>query len=790
MKKKLLLSLAALMALPAILLAATGDMDNYLPSNWGGWKNLTYGVTNAEYYSFKPLPMEVKVEGNIIHTMWMEWAKSDDGTYALYYRRSADLGDTWEPAQLIATNNGDWNGNGSVAGNNSKVMAVEGQNVYFAVPYWRKDNTEDYRLRLVRSTDGGKTFTTKDIMANGKGMNQYCYSYQYPHIAVEGQTVVVAVQETWYNDYFLRVLTSYDGGETFTDVLDKTTQTPQDLQVSGRHWAVMAFKSSGSSTDRWSNVYLFTSTNGITMEKQNIGYVSGDGKTYATIETLHGPSYAYHPQMVMQGDIIDVMFIGSLSDGSEGNPAPGYDFKHVIHRRSTDGGVTWGEPQYLPESTGEHGTIAAKGDNVYVLAARNGLHGIYHSHDGGKTWAWQERCVWDAGTNRRDWWNASSAYQLYIAPDDATGQHVYLTGQRALLVESKDGFRTVSRNFCMGNDAWNYNKSANYALTVQLDQKGREHWFMSFTPPYKPFDKYFWNIVYRRDEPVAATGSTNMALDMTEELGVEGDRAQHQVIIPMSESLHAIKEATTVECWIRVDSIHRFQVASLTHNSVSHSGSIYEGGWYIGVHNDGSGWHSFTAGICTELSQEGKGKDIWDRWRYQITDTGMWHHVAITYDSKEEKDNFRLYCDGVLLGTATEKGDILQGNDPIVIGRVGGGTNHGLVDNFAVWNRALSQEEIRQHIYNAPTGKEEGCRLLLTFDGSLKDQSDYHNDAIPLEYPKMVAYDGIRPPHPEFIAAKDVTGKKVSLTDMTQDGLRSLCDRCGFRTLEIWSSLE
>ncbi len=27
-------------------------------------------------------------------------------------------------------------------------------------------------------------------------------------------------------------------------------------------------------------------------------------------------------------------------------------------------------------------------------------------------------------------------------------------------------------------------------------------------------------------------------------------------------------------------------------------------------------------------------------------------------------------------------------------------------------------------------------------------------------------------------------------TDMTQDSLRSLCERCGFRTLEIWSSLE
>jgi hypothetical protein len=216
---------------------------------------------------------------------------------------------------------------------------------------------------------------------------------------------------------------------------------------------------------------------------------------------------------------------------------------------------------------------------------------------------------------------------------------------------------------------------------------------------------------------------------------------------------------------------YSFEIANVTNNTTSHDGSTYRGGWYIkaNVKSDG---YSFYAGLSTELSVNEKGKEVGDFWRYQIKDKGYWHHVALTYDSKQEKDNIRFYLDGALISTATESGKISMGNNPIVIGRTSTSADKlkAKVDNFAIWSRALTQEEIQAHIYNAPDGKDSDCRLLLTFDGSLQDQSQYHNDPAPLMEATIVEHDGIRPPHPEFTMTKEMNGQKVYVNDVTKDG--------------------
>ncbi|MCR4603181.1 MAG: hypothetical protein K5683_06590, partial [Prevotella sp.] len=478
-----------------------------------------------------------------------------------------------------------------------------------------------------------------------------------------------------------------------------------------------------------------------------------------------------HPQMVQQGDVIDLIYVGSLSDGNEGDPDPGYDKNHTLHRRSTDGGKTWSEARYLPESNGSHGTIAAKGDNVYVYTTCKGKHALYHSHDGGKTWEVQQQSVlWD----RDDMWNARDSYQLYIAPDDASGQHVFLTGARAYLAESKDGFRNLCRNFVRGSEVWWWDGGScilNNSLIVQLDSQGKEHWFMWYRPLHQD-NKYFWTVCHRIHEPEPNTGSTNMALDITNPRNEYSQtEASHQVIVPMTTSLHEIRKAITVECWVRPDTVATFQIASLTHDKENSEGSIFNGGWYIATdlsYSEGN-FLTFKAGITTD--EMGNGLQLWDRDRYRIMkeDLGMWHHVAITYDADVKANNFCLYVDGVLCGMTTQKGEIMQGDNPIVIGAASS-LGKALVDNFVVWDRALTQDELRKHIYQAPTGKEQGCRLMLTFDSSLQDQSSYHNDGMAMKELTLRKHDGIRPPHPEFIAAKDMTGKIVTLTDATEDG--------------------
>lgn len=749
---------------------AAGDMTKHLPANWGGWQNLSCSVNDTTYYTSDLLPMQAAVSGQTLHVFWPDWKPNAQGEACIYYRRSADAGRTWEDARAVVKAKNvsmvDINYAGGSFGSNSKWYAVEGPNVHL-LTIVKSDDEQNSELLYTYSHDGGQTFQQRILAKGSEGDGHY--NYGRPHVVVDGQTLVIAFQRAQYNNsnYKTRVLTSFDGGATFTDKEIDMTQTLADVQVSGRRWAVLGSDSYWYSNMWWGNVYYSTSTDGgETISTQNIAPILKDDKSWCELNYMsgfNGSSFNYHPQMTLEGDVVNIIFKGCI-DKEEENPEYNGSRAHTVFRRSIDGGKTWTEAMYLPGTTGTTGAIAAKGQHIYVLQNPNGPK-IWYSHDGGKTWDIQERCYWPG---RYDGYG--NFYELYIAPDDPTGQHVYLTGVRALLVESKDGFRSVHRNFAIGTESWDYKNWNNQSLTLLMDSEGTEHWLMNYSSPYKPFESYFWNIVYRRNDRPAATTGKEMALDISKVEGQKIDRPMTNLTIPMTPSLMETQEATTVECWVRVDQGNSFKIASMTNDLPNYEGGL-RGGWYIKVGSDYSDYFSFEGGVSTDLSVDGTGKTVWDRWRYQIKEWGLWHHVALTYDSKVEKDNVRLYADGILMGTATERGKLRIGNNPIVIGRDNNYSGpRGLVDNFAIYSRALTQEEIQQHIYDKPNANDKDCRLLLTFDGSMQDQSQYHNDPAPLMDANLVEHDGIRPPHPEFTLTKNLQGQKVYGNDVTPDG--------------------
>ena len=108
--------------------------------------------------------------------------------------------------------------------------------------------------------------------------------------------------------------------------------------------------------------------------------------------------------------------------------------------------------------------------------------------------------------------------------------------------------------------------------------------------------------------------------------------------------------------------------------------------------------------------------------------------MAFTYDSNVAQDNARVYMDGQLAAKGTAQGLIRQGKNPISLGRKQYYVSKGLLDNFAIWSRALTADEIKAHANSpqAPDASSSDCRLLLTFDGTLKDQSQYGNDGVAL----------------------------------------------------------
>lgn len=75
--------------------------------------------------------------------------------------------------------------------------------------------------------------------------------------------------------------------------------------------------------------------------------------------------------------------------------------------------------------------------------------------------------------------------------------------------------------------------------------------------------------------------------------------------------------------------------------------------------------------------------------------TGSWHHVVGTYD----KQNVKLYVDGVLIGSDPYTADVAYSTEPVVIGN-GSSTNlfgwNGSIDDVAIFSRALTAAEILQ----------------------------------------------------------------------------------------------
>ena len=753
--KRLLIKLA-LLAVPMLAAAQTADnLKQSLPSEWGGWQNLTYGVTDINTLTNKLFPMEVETSGKTIHLLWQENGKDADGLYRMYYRRSTDLGRTWEQAQLISTSPD------KLYVENNHLMTVSGSNVYIFCPSVRAN---DNHLRFARSTDGGASFTTIDLEQFGKGSVTQNLSQYY--VASNGQTVAFASRHTdGTGRKELRTYTSTDGGQNFQLLKWQLEGYPfgerrtypayqqiADFQVEDGKWTMVCWDD-----DKGAKIVLNSSSDGgKTLVTQNVTQ-QGTGR-YNYWSNMPG----YRPQMLVQGNTIDLIYHGKLNDG---------DSEKIVYQRSTDGGQTWGEPQYLPDSREGTMTIAGKGDNLYVLGnIFSGSHDYYghdvlvrtlwYSHDGGKTWQQQRQ-----GLETFSLGNA--AFRFTIVPDDPTGKHVLLTGEQGFYLESKDGFSTVCRNFRVGEQSWVRKDWNNQALTVLYDNDGTEHWFMQYSQLNGGVgDPNYWNICHRRVErPEAATSNKEMAYHLTR-------TTYNDIIIPMSPSIEATSEAITVEAWVRFDAASgTIQLASLNNSSSSLGGSTGSG-WNLNLYYQSGGATpgGFAFDGCVH-PEKSNGAGLFTPWRYLVREMGQWHHVAMTYDSNVKENNVHLYIDGLPYNTRTEIGKILMGNNPILIGR-SQTQNDGdvLIDNFAIYSRALTLDEIHQHIYGKPDATDKDCRLLLTFDGTLRDESQYHNDPVPLMDAPLVEHNGINLPKADFTLTKDTKGTTVYVNDVTPDG--------------------
>ncbi|TAE11866.1 MAG: tetratricopeptide repeat protein [Bacteroidetes bacterium] len=90
-----------------------------------------------------------------------------------------------------------------------------------------------------------------------------------------------------------------------------------------------------------------------------------------------------------------------------------------------------------------------------------------------------------------------------------------------------------------------------------------------------------------------------------------------------------------------------------------------------------------------------------------------WTHIAVTVAGNRA---IKFYVNGVLSGTSTAK--MMNGNGNLIVGKQGEHGNHfrGIMDDFRIWNEALTPQQIKTMMHKAPTGAERNLVLCYDFN--------------------------------------------------------------------------
>lgn len=143
--------------------------------------------------------------------------------------------------------------------------------------------------------------------------------------------------------------------------------------------------------------------------------------------------------------------------------------------------------------------------------------------------------------------------------------------------------------------------------------------------------------------------------------------------------------SVSISCWFKVGSFDKSWQALVAQGEGS--------SWRV-ARNSGDVGMSYAGGTGDITS----AKDVSD---------GSWHHLVAISDGGGTAFATALYIDGVVESTATGKAALAKNGARTMIGENPGSTGrswNGNIDDVAIWNRVLSQNEITT-LYNGGNGK-------------------------------------------------------------------------------------
>lgn len=701
--------------LAIVTIAQASNSSNVLLRN----AELSYWTKNVSESSSAEEPgdfdemPEIAIAGSTVHVLWLT-TKADYSGNLVYYRRSTDGGKTFQPKIIVARD--DSGSGGTWGGATSKRMAVDGDTVHIALIH------NSTNVIYYRSTDNGASFEPERILFSEGESSDGTSSDDIKIDASSGNVTIAwrrgrGTRLTDVHDSSVVTLSSNDNGATFN-----STTVVFDPHNNGLE--AQDVKRVGN------NVYvLYTDTFTIPEGPDagalttSLGFaVSTNGGMSFASQVISEPAGNGYPQTSRMQDEHYVPKMAVVGDNISVTwvGLDGDDVMSLFYRRSTDNGVTF-EPTVNLSRNALPAERTPRWGLETIAAKANYVYVVFVTSD---AWIYMRRST-DGGATFQDLQLLSAPSGVpYIGggwwpvvqtgPTDPTGATVHVLWTKPTYVYSSDGGATLTGPVLLSPQfSWIGEDPRRPHMAIGDD--GAVHWVAAGSlDPCCPDSDIF----YRRFEPnPPAPSADNMALSLVSNRGSDGDERYDNMQVPASSDIN-FTSAMTVEAWIKPNK----------------GGSA---GYFVYKADPGEGgaWGSYMLGQWRTGQADA---------RITTTDGGFvlvaghpipngeWSHVAMTYDANAGADNFRLYVNGILAGSMTATGTLKTNKGILFVGgdRYNRYYDDVTIDELRLWNRALTASDILANMEHTLQGDEPGLAAYYSFDGTTLDMTGHGNDGV------------------------------------------------------------